>query len=50
MMLSAPTDQLARIAFTISNAKWMAVYVGFLLLAAALFAQVLERRKSSPRA
>ncbi len=48
MMLSAPTDRLASIAFTISSAKWMAVYVGFLLLAAALFAQVLERRKSSP--
>jgi hypothetical protein len=48
MMLSAPTDQLARMAWGVSNAKWIAVYVGFLLLAAALFAQVLERRKRSP--
>ena len=34
-----PTDQLASTAFTVSSAKWMAVYVGLLLLAAALFAQ-----------
>lgn len=50
MMLTAPTDQLASIAFTISNAKWMAIYVGFLLLAAALFSRVVERRKTAPKA
>jgi hypothetical protein len=49
MMLSGPTDQLASIAFTVSSAKWMAVYVGLLLLAAALFGQVMERQKKSPQ-
>ena len=47
MMLSGPTDQLASIAFTVSSAKWMAVYVGLLLLAAALFGQVMERQKKA---
>ena len=46
MMLSAPTDQLASIAFTVSNAKWVAATVGFLLLAAAIFAQVMERKRA----
>jgi hypothetical protein len=45
MMLGTPTDQRASIAFTVSSAKWMAVYVGLLLLAAALFGQVMERQK-----
>jgi hypothetical protein len=45
MMLTAPTDQLALIAFAVSYAKWMALYVGFLLLAGALFARVVERQK-----
>ena len=49
MMLSAPTDQMAFIAFTVSRAKWMAVYVGLLLLAAALFGQVMERRKRAAK-
>jgi hypothetical protein len=48
MMLSAPTDQMAFTAFTVSSAKWMAVTVGFLLLAGALLAQVMERWKKSP--
>ena len=39
MMLSGATDQLARIAFTISNAKWVAVYVGLALLLGALLAR-----------
>ena len=51
-MLSAPTDQLASIALMVSSAKWIAVYVGLLLLAAALFGQVMEwqkrARKSGP--
>jgi len=50
MMLSAPTDQMAFIAFTISRAKWMAVYVGLLLLAAALFGQLIERKKRAAKA
>lgn len=49
MMLSAPTDQMAFIAFTVSRAKWMAVTVGLLLLAAALFGQVMERRKRAAK-
>jgi hypothetical protein len=48
MMLSAPTDQMAFTAFTVSSAKWMAVTVGFLLLAGALLAQAMERWKKSP--
>jgi hypothetical protein len=31
MMLSRPTDQMARIVLTVSNAKWMAIYVGVAL-------------------
>jgi hypothetical protein len=50
MMLSAPTDQLASIALMVSSAKWIAVYVGLLLLAAALFGQVMERRKRAAKA
>lgn len=45
MMLAGPSDRLASIAFTLSSAKWMALIVGILLLAAALVGQVLERRK-----
>ena len=45
-MLSGPTDNLARIAFTVSNAKWMAVYVGLILLAGAVIARVAERRQT----
>lgn len=36
MMLDRPTDVLAHIAFTVSNAKWAAVYVGLGLFLAAL--------------
>jgi len=50
MMLSAPTDQMVSIAFTVSSAKWLAVYVGLLLLAAALFGQVMERQKRGRKA
>ena len=38
------------IAFTVSRAKWMAVYVGLLLLAGALFGQVMERQKRARKA
>src|SRR4051812_36388794 len=50
MMLSAPTDQLALTAFAVSKAKWMAVTVGFLLLAGALFGRMMERQKRGAKA
>jgi hypothetical protein len=45
MMLSGPTDGLAGIALTISNAKWVAVYVGLALLLGAVLAQQQERQR-----
>jgi len=45
MMLSRPTDELARIAFTVSNAKWMALYVGLGLWLGALMARQQERQQ-----
>ena len=45
MMLSRPTDELARIAFTVSNAKWVAVYVGLALGVGALLARQQERQQ-----
>jgi hypothetical protein len=44
-MLSGPSDDIARIAFTVSNAKWMAIYVGQILLAGAVMARVAEWRQ-----
>lgn len=43
MMLNGPTDSLAHIAFTISNAKWMAIYVGLALLLGAVMARAQDR-------
>ena len=45
MMLTRPTDELARIAFTISNAKWMALYVGLGLWLGAILARQQERQQ-----
>jgi hypothetical protein len=45
MMLSAPSDGVARLAFTVSNAKMVGVYAGLALLAGAVVAQVQERQK-----
>jgi hypothetical protein len=45
MMLSGATDALARIAFTLSNAKMMAIMVGVVLLLGAVLGQVTERQK-----
>lgn len=45
MMLSGATDALARIALTISNAKWMAIIIGVAMLFGAVLAQVQERQK-----
>jgi len=50
MMLTAPTDRLASVAFAVSYAKWIAVYIGVLLLAGALFARAMERRKRALKA
>jgi DMSO/TMAO reductase YedYZ heme-binding membrane subunit len=50
MMLSGATDSLARIAFTISNAKWMAIYVGLALLLGAVLARQQERQQARLRA
>ena len=49
MMLTRPTDDLARIAFTISNAKWMAVYVGLALWLGAILARQQERQRQRLR-
>jgi hypothetical protein len=45
MMLTRPTDELARIAFTISNAKWVALYVGLGLWLGAILARQQERQQ-----
>ncbi len=45
LLLGPPSDAMARIAFTVSNAKMMAVYAGLVLLAGAILAQVQERQK-----
>jgi len=45
MMLSRPTDQMAGIAFTVSNAKWMAIYVGVALWLGALWGRQQERQQ-----
>ncbi len=50
MILSGPTDRLAAIALALSQAKWMAVYIGSLLMAGALFARAMERRKRALKA
>ena len=44
-MVSGPTDALARIALMISNAKWVAVYVGFALLLGAVMAWQQDRQQ-----
>lgn len=50
MLLTGATDQLAHIAFTVSNAKWAALYVGLALLVAALAARLIARQKRRMRA
>lgn len=49
MMLNGPTDRLARTAFTISNAKWAAIYVGVALLLGAVMARVQARQQARAR-
>jgi hypothetical protein len=49
MLLYGPTDQLARIAFSISNAKTVAVTVGIVLLIGAIVAKLgLRKAKAQP--
>ena len=45
MMLSGPSDALARAAFTVSHAKWTALYVGLVLLLGAVLGRVQERQQ-----
>jgi len=45
LLMNGGGDQLARIAFTVSNAKMTAVYIGLVLLAGAILAQAQERQK-----
>jgi hypothetical protein len=49
MMLSGPSDDIARISYTVSNAKWMAIYVGLALLLGALMGRAQERRQAQLR-
>jgi len=44
MMLTRPTDEMARVAFTVSNAKWVALYVGLALWLGAVLARQQERQ------
>jgi hypothetical protein len=43
MFLSVPTDRIAAIALSVSNAKWVAIYVGAVLWLGALLARQQER-------
>jgi len=45
MLLWGASDGLARIAFTVSNAKMMAITLGVVMLLGAVLAQVMERQK-----
>jgi hypothetical protein len=45
LMLSGLSDQLARIALGVSNAKWMAIYIGVALWLGALWGRQLERQR-----
>jgi hypothetical protein len=48
-MVSGTSDALARIAFNVSNAKWMAVTVGLILLAGAVMARLAEGRQKAAK-
>jgi len=45
MFLSGATDQVARVAVSVSNAKWVAIYVGLALWLGALLARQQERQQ-----
>ncbi|MGZ5920623.1 MAG: hypothetical protein ACXWLT_02530 [Rhizomicrobium sp.] len=49
MLLTGPTDNLARIAFNVSNAKTVAVTVGMVLLIGAVVAKIgLRKARARP--
>jgi len=48
-LLGAPSDMVAAIAHVVSGAKWVAIYVGVLLLAGAVVARVAERQQRRRR-
>ena len=49
MLLSGPTDDLARIAFDVSSAKTVAVTVGMVLLIGAVVAKIgLRKARARP--
>jgi hypothetical protein len=50
LMLSGATDSWARIALMISNAKWVAIYVGVALWLGALLARQQERQQQRLKA
>jgi hypothetical protein len=45
LLLNGASDTMARLAFTISNAKMLAIYVGLVLLAGAILARAQERQQ-----
>jgi hypothetical protein len=45
LMFTGLSDQLARIALSVSSAKWAAIYVGMALWLGALWARQLERQQ-----
>jgi hypothetical protein len=45
LLFGGPSDDMARIAFTVSTAKMAGIYVGMLLLVGAVVARVQERKK-----
>jgi len=49
MFFEGATDSLARAAYTLSNAKTMALMVGAILLVAAFAARVSSRRRQEPK-
>ena len=48
-LLGQPSNALPEIAHTVSSAKWVAIYVGILLLAGAVVARVAERQERRRR-
>jgi hypothetical protein len=49
LMFSGLSDQLARIALSVSNAKWVAIYAGMALWLGALWARQQERQQQRLR-
>jgi hypothetical protein len=47
MLLTGPTDEMARIAYSVSNAKTVAITVGLMLLIGALLARVRPAKSAA---